>query len=179
MIRSCAPWFRGFPVMAIISGLVFACANDPLMPPRSQQPSAPDLVRPSSSDRISTSAAPRIRISSPTTTDYLSPGALAVSDKVLDFALVPEKGQPNAAGQGHIIYFMDAEAPANPGKPVFTAPGTWSSTSAPDHVWLNVQPGAHTISAELVNNDNTPLDPPAVARLDIEVKSEAIPPENC
>lgn len=38
-------------------------------------------------------------------------------------------------------------------------------------IWTNVQPGPHTVSVELVNNDHTPLSTPVVMTANITVTS--------
>jgi plastocyanin len=78
-------------------------------------------------------------------------------------------GQANAPREGHLHYFLDADAPTIPGQPAVSAPGTYAATVADSYIWQSVAPGAHTLSVELVNNDHTPLDPPVVLKITVNV----------
>ncbi len=96
-------------------------------------------------------------------------GNIRVNALALNFSLTDKLGQPNAAGQGHLHYFLDVDAPITPGQPAVTAPGTYVATANTTYTWPNVQPGTHTFSVELVNNDHTPLVPPVVAKATVTV----------
>lgn len=87
---------------------------------------------------------------------------VSVSALAMNIELTDKPGRANVVGEGHLHYFMDADAP--------TAAGTYAATSAVSHTWENVALGTHTFSVELVNNDDTPLDPPVVARSTIVVQ---------
>jgi len=52
-----------------------------------------------------------------------------------------------------------------------TAAGTYAATAGDSYTWKNVSPGIHTFSAELINNDNTPLSPPVVSKITVTVKN--------
>jgi len=96
-------------------------------------------------------------------------GDLKVSAQVFNFNVANKLGQPNAVKEGHLHYFMDVDAPTAQGKPAVTASGTYTATSDTSYVWTNVNPGTHTLSVELVNNDHTPLNPPVVAKNTVTV----------
>ena len=72
-------------------------------------------------------------------------------------------------GEGHIIYYLDVDAPTAPGSPALTAPGTYVISAATSYQWADVPDAVHTLSVELVNNDNTPLNPPVTAKVSISV----------
>lgn len=84
---------------------------------------------------------------------------------VANFRVVDKIGQPNVAGEGHIVYYLDAAPPTTAGASALSAAGTYFATTSTAMVWLNVPSGPHKIAAQLVNNDNTPLSPPVFHRI--------------
>jgi outer membrane protein assembly factor BamB len=100
-------------------------------------------------------------------------GAVKVSVQALNFKLIDKLGQTTVNGEGHIHFFMDADAPTTPDKPAVTAAGTYAATANATYTWANVTPGTHTFSAELVNNNHTPLVPPVIVKATITVKEPA------
>jgi hypothetical protein len=102
--------------------------------------------------------------------DGAQPGAgdVTVSVETNNFSLVVPTGQTPAAGEGHIIYFMDEDAPTNPGDPATT--DTSFSTADTSYTWNGVTAGVHTFSIELVNDDDTPLTPAVVSTITITAK---------
>ncbi|MDP3879001.1 MAG: DUF4399 domain-containing protein, partial [Dehalococcoidales bacterium] len=112
---------------------------------------------------------PTLRILTPAGGTTLPAGPVAVTIVVGNFSPVSKLGQPNAAGEGHVHYYLDAEPPVTPGQPAVTAPGTYAASAERSHTWQNVTPGSHTLAAQLVNNDHTPLEPPVVAEVTINV----------
>jgi hypothetical protein len=99
-------------------------------------------------------------------------GDIPVSVSVANFTIVDKQGQPAAAGEGHLHYYLDVPAPTDQGKPAVAASGTWTTTAATTYTWHNVGSGTHTISVELVNNDHPPLNPPVVATMNVVVVPE-------
>ena len=73
-------------------------------------------------------------------------------------------------GEGHIIYYIDVTPPMKAGEPALTASGTYFNTTDKVHVWENVSAGRHTFYVQLVNNDDTPLEPAAVVRAPVTVR---------
>jgi glucose dehydrogenase len=106
---------------------------------------------------------------SPASGATLSAGDVKVSAQIFNFKIVDKLGQAAAAGEGHIHYFMDADAPTTQGKPAVTSPGTYAAVIDTSYTWKNVAPGTHTFSVELVNNDHTPLNPPVVSKATVNV----------
>lgn len=89
-----------------------------------------------------------------------------------NFKLSDDKiGKQNVAGEGHMIYYLDVDPPTAPGESALTADGTFKATTEGFYLWDHVPPGKHTFSVQLVNNDNTPLDPAVVAQVTITVPS--------
>jgi hypothetical protein len=78
-------------------------------------------------------------------------------------------GKQNVPGEGHVIYYRDVTPPTAPGVSALTAAGTCVATTDDFHIWEEVDSGDHTFWVQLVNNDNTPLEPAVIARTDITV----------
>ncbi len=116
---------------------------------------------------------PNISILSPQDDEQVWTGNLTISVQVINFNLVDRLGQPASPGEGHIHYFFDVKAPATPGQPATTAPGTFAATTSTSHTWNIVARGIHLLSVELVNNDHTSLDPPVVTS--VAVDAEILP----
>jgi hypothetical protein len=81
--------------------------------------------------------------------------------------VVDKQGQPAAAGEGHLHYYLDIDAPTVQGQPAIPASGIWTHEVSTNYTFKDVAPGAHTISVELVNNDHTPLNPPVVQKITV------------
>lgn len=96
-------------------------------------------------------------------------GQVSITVEVTNFVLLKQSGQANALGQGHIIYFLDVDAPTAPYRPALTATGTYASSADTSYTWTSIGSGRHKFSVELVNNDNTPLIPPVVDELIVDV----------
>ncbi|MBI4333441.1 MAG: cupredoxin domain-containing protein [Chloroflexi bacterium] len=101
-----------------------------------------------------------------------APGDLKVTVEVSNFNVVNKLGQPIAAGEGHIHYYLDVDPPTSPGQRAVTAPGTYAASTAISHTWTAIPAGRHKLGAQLVNNDHTPLSPPIVSIVEIEITSE-------
>jgi outer membrane protein assembly factor BamB len=114
---------------------------------------------------------PKVTILLPQNRSTISPGDVTVSVQVNNLNLVNKIGQAVASGEGHINYFLDVVAPTTPGQPAVTAAGTYTSTANLTYTWTNVAPGTHTFSVELVNNDNTPLNPPVVVKVVVVIST--------
>lgn len=114
---------------------------------------------------------PKIVITEPKDSAIMPAGDITVSVQVANFNLVDKLGQAIAPREGHIHYFLDVEAPTIPGKPATTVPGTFVATSETSYTWKSIGSGAHILSVELVNNDHTPLEPPVVARVMVNVRA--------
>jgi hypothetical protein len=54
---------------------------------------------------------------------------------------------------------MDTTPPSNPAQPSIPTQGAYAATPSTTYTWRNVTTGGHTFAVELVNNDNTPLNP--------------------
>lgn len=116
-------------------------------------------------------AAPSIKILEPTDESEVPAGNVTVVVEVNDFELVNKLGQSNVEGEGHIHYYLDAAVPTASGKLAITAPGTYMQTANTSFTWQNVSAGMHNVSAQLVNNDHTPLEPLVLSQNTIKVVS--------
>jgi hypothetical protein len=72
-------------------------------------------------------------------------------------------GKANKTGEGHFIFYLDVDPPTVPGQPAFSSAGTYQVQTY-SVAWKNLSAGKHTFSLQLVNNDNTPLNPPVIAK---------------
>jgi hypothetical protein len=101
------------------------------------------------------------------------PLQVEVNTSVENIKLNDDKiGKSNVPGEGHIIYYLDVEPPTSPGQSATTNPGTYEATTNDFHIWENVSTTTHTFSIQLVNNDDTPLDPPVIAQITTTLPSE-------
>lgn len=90
--------------------------------------------------------APGIQIVYPKNADVIDLSVVGIRVNVTNFHLRNiVKNQPNAEGEGHIVYILDGKQQNN----------TLAITSFTD-----VKPGSHTLIVELRNNDNSQLMPP-------------------
>ncbi len=115
--------------------------------------------------------APKITFLAPPTNVY-SIGDLAIAVSITNFTIVDKQGQAAVPGEGHLHYYLDADASTTQGVAAGAAPGTWTTTASRTYTFPNVGSGAHSISVELVNNDNTPLNPPIIATKQVLVVPE-------
>jgi hypothetical protein len=100
----------------------------------------------------------------------LPPIEVQVSSAVSNIRLSDDSiGKANVPGEGHIIYYLDVTPPTSPGEVATTSPGTFKATTDDFHTWPEVPAGDHTLWLQVVNNDNTPLDPPVIAEITITV----------
>ncbi|MBI2848433.1 MAG: DUF4399 domain-containing protein [Chloroflexi bacterium] len=121
-----------------------------------------------------TAPAPTLRITKPATGASLTAGNIEVAVQVTNFGLVAPGGAA-AAGKGHIHYYLDVTIPTEAGKPAVTAAGTYKASPGATATWENVAAGSHTFSAQLVNNNHTPLSPPVTATVTVTVAAAAAP----
>jgi hypothetical protein len=112
----------------------------------------------------------RIYIIDPAAESTIATNAVTIKTFVEKFNLVDKTGQPNSPGEGHIVYYMDVTPPLEQGKKALTADGTYTVSTETSYIWNNVSPGMHTFWVQLVNNDNTPLEPQAAVRVYVTTK---------
>lgn len=152
--------------------LVFpGCTKAPVVPPGSTTP--PEVVTPPTptpnSPEPSPTTTPSLVILQPTEGAVLVDPNVSVIVQVAGLNLVDTTGIVNVSGEGHIIYYYDVAAPTVQGQPAVTAPNTYAITISSSYIWANVPDGVHTFWVELVNNDNTPLNPPVVQKVTVSI----------
>lgn len=135
----------------------------PTVPP---SPSVPAVTTPSPSATAAAGGNPSVVILSPA--DFVGfhevvvEQGLKIAVQASNFKLVDKIGQPSVAGEGHIIYYVDADPPTAAGISAVSSGGSFVTSAATAIIWGDLPKGAHKVSAQLVNNDNTPLVPPVV-----------------
>jgi hypothetical protein len=122
------------------------------------------------------SVTPDLTIVSPSNGSVLYGTQIAVDVQISNISLVNKLGQTNVAGEGHLHYFLDVQAPTTPGVPAIPSGGSiWVATPNTSYTFEHVEYGNHTIFVELVNNDHTPLNPPVVKMVLITLEPMTIP----
>lgn len=101
----------------------------------------------------------------------ISAGDIEVRVFLQNFTINENSGVPNKPNQGHLIYYLDVDAPHLHGALATTAPGTYAISTSTSFVWKNVPSGEHTLTIQLVNNDDTPLLPPTAVRANVNVRT--------
>jgi hypothetical protein len=135
-------------------------AQETLTPYQEAYASGANQTQPGAqTDVTAPSVMPTITITSPPEGATIPAGNVTVMVNVTGFNLVNMLGAANVAGEGHIHYYMDVPVPETPTKPAITSPGTYAPTANTSFTWMNVKPGMHSFSVQLVNNDHTPLIP--------------------
>lgn len=112
---------------------------------------------------------PEVQIIAPLNNSHHKPGDMVIGIKVDNFSISQkEMGAVNCEGQGHLIYYLDETPPVNLGESAMTSTSIVSTNRY--HLWKDVGEGEHTLSVQLVNDDNTPLKVPVVASITVESK---------
>ncbi len=130
----------------------------------------------STTPTTSPAGAPSLQIASPGSGNKFGIGSVTVAVLVNNFNLVDKTGSPNASGEGHLIYYLDVDPPVTAGQPALTTPGTYFASAQVSYAWTNIGSGQHKFAVQLVNNDNTPLNPPVTATASLLVIPEIGPP---
>jgi hypothetical protein len=111
----------------------------------------------------------RVVILQPSADSVLSSNSVFIRTYVEYFSLVDKIGQVNQPGEGHLIYYMDVTPPTVKGRSALTAKDTYIISTQKSFTWENVITGQHSFWVQLVNNDNTVLEPPAAVRVPVTV----------
>jgi outer membrane protein assembly factor BamB len=115
------------------------------------------------------STAPAVKFVSLNNGDALASGNITVTAEVSNFTVTDKQGQAAVAGEGHLHFYLDVDAPTTPGVPAVPAGGTWAHVSGTTYTFNDVLAGTHTISVQLVNNDHTPVIPAVVQKITVTV----------
>jgi plastocyanin len=115
-------------------------------------------------------ATPSVIINAPVDGAVFTSSRITVNIQVSKFFLGTVSGEPVSPGEGHVIYYLDTTPPTPAGEPATTTPGTYQALANTTFSWSILSSGIHTLAVELVNNDDTPLDPPVIAQVSITVQ---------
>ena len=122
-------------------------------------------------DGAPSSAAPAVDITAPADGATGPAGDVTVTVEASNFEVVDRLNADPAPGEGHVHFYMDVDQiPTTPGQPAVSAQGTYHASATTSYTWTDVAPGEHTFAVQLVNNNHTPLDPPAVAEVTVTVE---------
>jgi len=107
---------------------------------------------------------PAVAIRSPGEGDQVAGSDVEVRVAVSDFVLVPPSGTGATPGQGHVIYYLDFEPAFVPGQSAIPTDPTvdYAATDLVTHTFEGVAPGPHKVVVMLVQDDHTPVVPPAI-----------------
>ena len=100
-----------------------------------------------------------VTITSPEDNFSVAAGSVTIEVNLTNFTLVEPTGQPNAPGEGHLHYYLDAPIPTNESAPAIPETGGYVVSINDSYTWENVTPGEHNFSVQVVHNDHTPLIP--------------------
>lgn len=92
----------------------------------------------------------------------------------------------NVVGEAHVNFYLDCPVPIDQGKPTSLTPspapkgakiymGAKDIAYAWGYAWKNVSNGNHTFGAQLVQNDDTPFNPPIWSQVHVNVNFTAPP----
>jgi plastocyanin len=122
---------------------------------------------------------PMITITSPQNGATVQAGSVPVTVQVSNFNIVDRQGQANAAGEGHVHFYLDAgTVPQTPGQPAIpsNAQVQWAHVSGTSYTFTGVAPGTHTIAVQLANNVHTPVIPLAYQTVTVTVAGSPTTP---
>jgi len=108
---------------------------------------------------VTPTAEANVTITSPEEGASIAAGNVTVEVNLTNFTLVEPTGQPNAPGEGHLHYYLDAPIPTNASAPAIPETGGYVISTNLSYTWENVTPGEHNLSVQVVHNDHTPLIP--------------------
>jgi len=114
-----------------------------------------------------------VTITSPEEGANVTAGNVTVAVNLTNFTLVEPTGQPNAPGEGHLHYYLDAVVPTNASEPAIPKTGGYVISTNTSYTWENVTPGEHNFSVQVVNNDHTPLIPLVFDTVNVTVGGNA------
>ncbi len=126
----------------------------------------------SSPDAQGAEGVPNITVVTPENGSTIAAGNVKVSVSVEDFDLVKKLGEKPSDGEGHAMYYLDAEQiPTLPGEAARTEKaGSYHASAKGSYTWQDVEPGPHRFAVQLVNNDGTPLEPPVTSETAVTVQ---------
>lgn len=123
-------------------------------------------------------ATPTVQITQPANNAVIN-GNLSITVDFSNFAMVDPNGADNIVGQGHLDFCILNAAPDTqstqsglvPPTFVISGGGSCAMTAGSYVLENNLAPGDYQLKAELVNNDDTELNPPVIDTILITVGS--------
>jgi plastocyanin len=120
---------------------------------------------------------PNLVIATPRDGNTLPTGDITVTTQISNFNVVNKQGEANVSHEGHLHFYLDVDAPTTPNQPAIPPAGSvWAQVADTTYTFTNITQGTHSISVELVNNDHTPLDPPVVRKITVNVSASTSTP---
>lgn len=171
---------RPMLILCVLAALGVACGG-----PAAE---APDPTA-TPSDKVRSKGCPNgpcIEIVSPAWHSIVRGSSITLKTRVTNFELVDRIGKKAKKGEGHIVYYrlqsLDAKIPTKK-KETALSGGAGVFTSFPGdettYTFVNEGPnlpsGGYAFEVQLVNSDNTPLDPPQTARVEVSVQKGLAP----
>ena len=124
---------------------------------------------------VTPAAEANVTITSPEEGASVAAGNVTVSVNLTNFTLVEPTGQPNAPGEGHLHYYLDAVVPTNASAPAIPETGGYVISTNTSYTWENVTAGAHNLSVQVVNNDHTPIIPLVFDTVNVTIGGNVTP----
>lgn len=133
--------------------------------------SGPAASQPATATAVEGSDRPAVTFISPKHDAQIAGDSVTVEVEVARFEVVNKIGDKRKDGEGHLHFYLDVEdIPTAMGEEaVVEGEGRYVATAATSHTWDDLSPGAHTLGVQLVNNNHTPLQPPATAEITVTI----------
>jgi hypothetical protein len=112
-----------------------------------------------------------VLILQPSADSIIHSSSVTVRTFIENFKLVDKPGQANMEGEGHLIFYKDVTPTTHKGESALTTETSYILSIEKSYTWENVTEGQHQFWVQLVNNDNTCLEPPAAVRVPVRVVS--------
>ena len=165
---------RAGALIALIA-LVAACGGEPgatLVTPSAAASSGTPTAAPTAASSPSpVPSGPQVALESPADGSTVPAGNVVLTAEVTGFRLVDMIGTPPKPGEGHLVFYVGVDyVPTEPGRLAYTTPGTFAVSTEPTYTWPNLSPGKYGIAVQLVNNDDSALQPPVTAMATITVQ---------
>ena len=141
-------------------------------PTENVTPTPTENVTPTPTVNVTPAAEANVTILSPEEGASIAAGNVTVEVNLTNFTLVEPTGQPNAPGEGHLHYYLDAVVPTNASAPAIPETGGYVISTNTSYTWENVTPGEHNLSVQVVHNDHTPLIPLVYDTVNVTVTGE-------
>ena len=101
--------------------------------------------------------------------DPIPSGEVLVALTVRSFGIVDSMGAKPKAGEGHLVYYLDVDRIPTGADATNVSDGRAEAAALTSHTWRKVAAGRHTLGVQLVNNDDSSLEPAATDTIEIVV----------